>query len=195
VDTGEDWEGVLVEVNQVRVVNFNIPPLDPGPGGSFRVVQPAYPVGGAADTILVSSLGAHYTYDPTEGDKLDVSGVLHFDNNFRILPRSNADIVFKKNVDVENGLPVELALSVVPNPASSQRVTFALPKPGQIELGVYDVSGRRVAMLAKGAFPAGTFSRSWNGADASGRTVGAGMYFYRLRVGQETRLVRAVRIN
>jgi hypothetical protein len=196
VNTGEDWEGTLIVVNQVRVVNFNTDPVEPAPGGSFRVVQPAYPVGGPADTILVSAQDGHYTYDPTEGDKLDVTGVLHQANNsFRILPRSDGDIAFKKNVDVENAPPVELALRVGPNPGTSQNVTFALPKAGDVDLGVYDLSGRHVATIERGPFKAGTYSRAWNGRDAQGRTVGAGMYFYRLRIGEETRLVRAVRIR
>jgi len=35
--------------------------------------------------------------------------------------------------------------------------------------------------VAKGYMPAGTFSRDWAGTDGSGREVGAGVYFARLK--------------
>jgi hypothetical protein len=191
-NTGEDWEGVLVRVEQVMVVNFNTAPQDPSPGGSFRVVQPAGL--GAPDTILVSALGGHYTYDPTAGDVLNVNGVLHQDNTtFRILPRSDADIEFKRTgVD---GNAVDLALRVNPNPGVSHRVTFALPKKGDVALGVYDLQGRLVSWVARGVMDAGTHSRSWNGLGANGARVSSGMYFYKLRFGNETRTLRAVMLD
>lgn len=192
-NTGEDWEGVLVHVDNVRVVDFNTPPTDPAPGGSFRVVQPWGP--GAPDTILVSSLGGHYTYDPTAGDLIDVTGVLHQDGTFRILPRSDADITIDGAVGVSSGSPLEFALEVRPNPGPTHRVRFSLPRKDRVELGVYDLLGRRMAVLASGEMEAGVYNREWNGLDADGNRAGAGVYFYRLQLGDQVRTMRAVRLD
>ena len=193
LNTGEDWEGVLVRVEGVRVVNFNTPPVDPAPGGSFRIVQPATP--GAPDTILVSSLGGNYTYDPTAGDLLNVTGIVHQDGTFRILPRSDADITPPSpGVGVDPG-SLEFALDVRPNLGPRHEVLFSLPRKDRVELGVYDLVGRRLAVLASGDMDAGTYHREWNGRDANGDRAGAGVYFYRLRVGDQVRTMRAVRLE
>jgi len=193
LNTGEDWEGVLVRVERVRVVNFNTPPVDPAPGGSFRIVQPTAP--GAPDTILVSSLGGNYTYDPTAGDLLDVTGILHQDGNYRILPRSDADITpASQGVGVDPG-SLEFALDVRPNLGPRHEVVFSLPRKARVELGVYDLVGRRLVVLASGEMDAGTYHREWNGRDANGDRAGAGIYFYRLRVGDQVRTMRAVRLE
>jgi len=187
LNTGEDWEGVLVSIDNARVVNFNTDPVDPSPGGSFRVV------GGGGDTILVSSLGGHYTYDPTAGDFLDVTGILHQDGNYRILPRSDADIVFPA-ANVDPGA-VDFSLEVRPTLGPTHQVRFSLPRRDRVELGVYDLVGRRLAVLASGEMEAGVYRREWNGRDANGDRAGAGIYFYRLRVGEQVLTMRAVRLE
>lgn len=45
---------------------------------------------------------------------------------------------------------------------------------------VFDVAGRRVATLARGAFKAGRHTLSWDGA-TDGGSAGAGLYFVRAR--------------
>ncbi len=66
-----------------------------------------------------------------------------------------------------------------PNPTTrSARVEFTLSQPSDITLDVFDVTGRRVASLAGGAYAAGTHGLDW---DAS--RVSAGLYVLRLRVG------------
>jgi len=42
-----------------------------------------------------------------------------------------------------------------------------------------------VALLADGDFPAGAFSRTWDGRDARGRQLASGTYFLRLSAGGE----------
>ena len=59
----------------------------------------------------------------------------------------------------------------------------------------YDVLGRRVAVLARGPMPAGAYSKRWNGHDDSGKIAGPGVYFLRLRVGQEVFKLRSVMLQ
>ena len=71
-----------------------------------------------------------------------------------------------------------------PNPATDEaRVTFRLAEGGDVDLAVFDVSGRQVATLAHGAYASGEHEAVWNGVDRAGHPVANGAYFYRLRAG------------
>jgi hypothetical protein len=72
---------------------------------------------------------------------------------------------------------------VVPNPLRARAATagasvsFHLPRAGEVALSVLDVRGRRIATIARGSYEAGTHRASWDGRDAAGRAVPAGLYF------------------
>jgi hypothetical protein len=75
----------------------------------------------------------------------------------------------------------ERLLTCVPNPAPGRTtLRFALAQGGPVRLAVYDPSGRRVAVLAEEILASGPHARAWDGRDAGGRAVGAGVYFVRL---------------
>lgn len=70
-----------------------------------------------------------------------------------------------------------------PNPVRGvTTIAFDLPQLGKALLAVYDLSGRRVAVLVDEDLPAGQKTVSWNGRDTLGRRVAPGVYVYRLRV-------------
>lgn len=69
-----------------------------------------------------------------------------------------------------------------PNPFSrNTTIRFRLDEPARVRLSVYDVRGTRVTTLVDGSREAGVHAVSWDGRNDSGRRVGAGAYFYRLR--------------
>jgi hypothetical protein len=75
-----------------------------------------------------------------------------------------------------------------PNPfAGATTLRFALPSEGAIRLELLDVTGRVVRRIADGPMSAGTHTLDWNGADAAGRPVPAGIYWARLRAQGEER--------
>ncbi|HTM58319.1 MAG TPA: family 43 glycosylhydrolase [Candidatus Udaeobacter sp.] len=59
-------------------------------------------------------------------------------------------------------------------------------------LDLIDVAGRRVASLLDGEVTAGITARDWNGTDAAGRRVGAGVFFARLASRDRVRIARLV---
>ena len=83
-------------------------------------------------------------------------------------------------VSVGPQLPGEVAFSVTgANPTSgSARFRYGLPHPGRVEVGVYDVTGRRVATLASGDEAAGWHTAAWTVND-DGSAPASGMYFAR----------------
>ena len=183
--TGEDFEGVLVKVQYVKVTDRGAPSTDPPPGGFFDITGPNPTF---TDSMGVENDGTH-TYDPDYDDIVSVTGPLNWDfGQFRIFPRDDGDIQFHGvNVGVPPGsLPKAVSLSITPNPARASLVTFAVPQRSQVELSVFDISGRRVTTIQDGVMEPGVYSREWMGRGADGSDLRAGLYFFRLRVdGQE----------
>lgn len=94
------------------------------------------------------------------------------------------------SVDVNDPTAAPAAFDVAqnyPNPfREATQLSFALPKAGYVSVEVYDAGGRLVRSVAQNEFPAGSHSLAWDGRDAVGRNVGAGVYYYRVRTdGQE----------
>jgi hypothetical protein len=70
-----------------------------------------------------------------------------------------------------------------PNPsAGSSAISFYLPTPATVRLGIYDVQGKKIRSLVEGALPAGLHSVTWNGTTSKGTLGATGVYFYRLEV-------------
>jgi hypothetical protein len=71
-----------------------------------------------------------------------------------------------------------------PNPFNPATVIrFSLPQPSQVEIDVYDVSGRLVKTLVHDQYVAGEHEVIWRGKDARGKSVASGVYFYSMHAG------------
>lgn len=74
-----------------------------------------------------------------------------------------------------------------PNPFNpSTVIAYALPPGAETfvsRLEIFNLLGIRVRTLVEGRQPAGTYSVIWDGTDASGRRLPAGVYVYRLTAG------------
>ena len=84
----------------------------------------------------------------------------------------------------------------VPNPFSAlTTIPVVLAADADVDLAVYDVAGRRVATVASGARARGGHEFAWDGTDDAGKRVSNGVYFYRLRAGNQvlTRKLLVVR--
>ena len=84
-----------------------------------------------------------------------------------------------------------------PNPfREATSFSFTLADPGAVRLEIFDPRGRLVRVLASGSHQsAGEKRMSWDGNDAGGRRLPAGIYLARIRSGQswETRKVQLLR--
>jgi DNA-binding beta-propeller fold protein YncE len=83
-----------------------------------------------------------------------------------------------------NGPPRPATLSFSgarPNPFRNQTAFgFSLPAAGRVRLALYDLRGREIRVLLNGAQPAGPQSLAFDGRDAHGREIAAGIYYARL---------------
>ncbi len=79
-----------------------------------------------------------------------------------------------------------------PNPFKSRtEIRFSLPVSAELALYIYDVSGRKVKTLVREKRVAGVYSITWDGTDEKGKQVGAGVYFYVLKIGGKEILKRS----
>jgi hypothetical protein len=106
-----------------------------------------------------------------------------------VADESDADFTIEPLVDVaqpgNSALPLAFALyQSFPNPlASGAAIRYALPRPAQVELRIYDVAGMLVRRLKDGVQAAGYRSAYWDGFDDRGRLVAPGVYYVRFRAG------------
>ncbi len=64
--------------------------------------------------------------------------------------------------------------------SGAAKVTFGLARSQDVQVKVFDVTGREVFTLANRAFQAGEHSLTWDGRDNSGSQVARGVYFARV---------------
>jgi hypothetical protein len=88
-------------------------------------------------------------------------------------------------VDVaEETVPIDPRFGILrstPNPfGETTTVEYLLPRSGEMKLEIFDVGGRRVAILEEGFRPAGRYQTSFGA-----RNLAAGIYLCRMQMGRE----------
>ncbi len=117
----------------------------------------------------------------------------------RLLPGTYLDSMAVYVEGVDNGkillcLTVEILsknssgmLGNFPNPFNpSTTIFFSLDEPAEVELVVYNILGQEVTCLVSRWYDVGEYQVVWDGNDSRGNPVGSGVYFYRLRTGQQS---------
>jgi hypothetical protein len=84
-------------------------------------------------------------------------------------------------------LPKEMALQMTSGNPSRQSVTFAvsLSERSNVDLSIYGVDGRRVAVLMSGVREPGVTQATWDGRDVNGRPMPSGVFYARLTAGTQ----------
>ncbi len=163
------------DVASYRLYRGTAPTFVPGPA-SF--------VAATADTAYIDAAGGPYYYRLTA---VDIHG--NESASTLLLPSGVTAVV--------PALPRELALAApTPNPArGATTLRWALPHEASVRLALYDVSGRRVRVLAAGVQPAGEHASVWDLRDGNGQPVGAGLYFARLEAEGRTLVQRVMALQ
>ena len=85
------------------------------------------------------------------------------------------------------------SLAAFPNPFRAETVfAWISPRPSPVRVEVFDVQGRLTRRLVG---VAGRTSVTWDGRDAAGAPVAAGVYFARFRAGDVSTVTRIVRLR
>jgi len=130
-------------------------------------------VEGDPDTIFVI-----YEDDEISGFFVQSEGAAT--NNAVVVQKIPSDSVIPPGVAERPGAtPMRLDAVARPNPSGGRtRISYALPRTGDVSLVVYDAVGRPVQTLASGRREAGRYSATWDAGNAAG-----GVYFYTLTSG------------
>jgi flagellar hook assembly protein FlgD len=75
---------------------------------------------------------------------------------------------------------ITLAVSYPEAPTAARYITFALPQPAHVVLGIYDAAGRQVKTIVNGSMPDGAHPVRWDGTNDAGSRVAKGVYFCKL---------------
>ena len=71
-----------------------------------------------------------------------------------------------------------------PNPFNPRTViNYELSAISNVELTIYDLSGRKIRQWSNQNQAAGTYELTWNGKDQNGNPVSSGVYIYRMMAG------------
>jgi hypothetical protein len=183
----EPYEGCLVRINGPLEVARTSLTGGLGQSNSFLLVSPGAP----SDSVFVDGSTLTNVAPPSVGTMISsVQGIGNqATRGYRIMLRDANDLGTTTSV---GGNVSEMAFRVYPNPARTVRVSFSLPLPEDVEIGIFDVAGRRVATLFEGRLPAGEYSRDWSGRASDGRKVGAGVFFARMKSRGQTSALRMV---
>ena len=94
--------------------------------------------------------------------------------------------------------PHALSVHDYPNPSSGDvRLEFRIPgelRGQRLDAGIFDIQGRRVHAVASGPVSATAVDVTWDRRMESGGVAGPGVYFLRVRVGDE-QLTRVLRLQ
>jgi subtilisin family serine protease len=103
----------------------------------------------------------------------------------------------EKPYDEETFLPTRLTLYPnYPNPFNATTIIrYDLPEKTKVSLEIYNVLGERVRKLVDTMEDAGRKSAKWNGLDDAGRMAASGVYFSRLRAGNQTQIKKMILVR
>jgi hypothetical protein len=107
---------------------------------------------------------------------------------------ANASMVTGVSEETTGAKPQRFSLEQnIPNPFNSNTVIgFALPENMEVDLGIYNLLGQRVATLVQGMRSAGTYQVHWDGRGQEGRELASGVYFCHLDAGTSTETRRLI---
>ncbi len=176
------------EINRVLVDSIGVP--------NFQITMGGLELNNDYNLDFYADFNGNRRYDPPPTDHawriefVPHTGdtTIHFTHNTNF-----TDINYPSTgiVPVPGFLPETFSLSQnFPNPFNpSTQIAFSIPVVEMVKLEIFNATGAKIATLFQGVLPAGKYVVSWDGTNAQGNPVPAGIYFYRLTAGnfQQTR--------
>ena len=142
--------------------------FEPGPGNF---------VDSACDTMLFD---ADWTWSGSYYYKLAAVDVHGNESEYAVLAPEDITDTDTPKVPDSNYLSQNF-----PNPFNpTTTIEFGLESRVHVKINVYDAEGRMVTTLMNKSMEPGSYSVSWDGTDAGGRSVTSGVYFYSIRAGE-----------
>ncbi|MBN2000432.1 S8 family serine peptidase [candidate division KSB1 bacterium] len=170
-DSCEAYEGVLVKVDSVHVVDVE------KTTGDWWIAN--------SDTFQIGNWAEHGYVHPI-GDLLSITGIVCYEDSvYKIQPRSNADILYiETGLGGQSGSAVPVKYDLLqnyPNPFNPVTVIeYQLPYLSRVRIEIYDMMGRKVKTLVDKMENAGYCKVEWDSKNEAGKNVSSGVYIYRI---------------
>ncbi len=88
-------------------------------------------------------------------------------------------------------IPEEFDLTSYPNPFNPMAtVCYTIPKAGNVNVSIYDITGQRVIQLENGYRNSGTHQLAWNATDKYGRQIASGLYILRIQTENQVKAIK-----
>jgi hypothetical protein len=103
-------------------------------------------------------------------------------SNLFVLRRGYSPVGVESEKPIDGAHPTAYALREARPTVMNRetKVSYDLPREGEVRLAVYNLSGQVVRTLVTGRRSAGSYVMPWNGTDDVGNRVPSGVYFIRL---------------
>jgi hypothetical protein len=127
---------------------------------------------------------------------IETQRIAALDDGFLLLKRNgDYDIQLVKtdelglvtNIEDNEEIPEnKIQVSNYPNPFNpTTTICYSLQDPGKVELCVFNSKGQKIRTLVNENISKGDHQIVWDGKDKSGNSVGSGIYFYKIKTGNE----------
>lgn len=194
-NTQSEWIGrVFRNMN----VNFNLGLLTNAPPFPYANYSDhhSFVLEGYSAILIIENAppwnnGPYYTANPYYHTSADSSGTLNMNLVRKVTQLSLASVAFMSavtdiNEEDENFVLKDFFLyQNYPNPFNpSTVINYNVPVASRVNITVYDLLGRQVAILVDEVKQAGKYETKFNAIDNEFQSLSSGLYFYRLNAQQ-----------
>jgi hypothetical protein len=139
----------------------------------------------SADTVSIDRSDADFSFYLPRGGE-----VRYEDSVIRVLNDGGYVVPDRSAAPAASG---PIRLRAFPNPFNATaNIVVDLDRGADVDVGVYDVTGRLVTRLWKGPLPRGANLLRWRGTGTNGKPAASGMYFIRAETTSASSTIKAV---
>ncbi|MBM2816421.1 MAG: type sorting protein [Ignavibacteria bacterium] len=152
-------------------------------------------LGGTTQGLWVARLVNSVDNPHTDTLQLDMSDSYNVKFNIDNIQK----ITFEDDSDVMNDNPNSsnfIIIDIYPNPADDyMNIAFELGKPGDVNIKIYDLTGRQINNLEYKGCTSGKNILQWNGFDSNGYRAPFGVYFIEASLDKEVLVKKFILLN
>jgi hypothetical protein len=187
--------------NAPRTLSLSVPEALPDGASGFEVTVKAdsLPLAGTLITVMNGdSIVAQLQTDadgmaiiPVEYNFADTFTVYAYKDGFATAAKQlNPQLVL--GTDDDATLPKQFALyQNYPNPFNpTTAIAFQVDRPATVTLDIYNVLGEKVKTAVRGQMTAGHHQVEWDGSSDAGQSVSSGIYFAKLRMDDQSKIIK-----
>lgn len=131
------------------------------------------------DLLYSENIGDNFSSSSRTFNCFDRFGYFSSDGNEFIYSELMISVA---NTDEDIDSLPKVTSKIYPNPFNPETtISFNIPKPGKVNLSIYNIKGQLVKTLLDEETSAGTHILVWNGKDERGKSVASGIYFSKIK--------------